>query len=232
MRALDANFRLCFIIEAISLRLLCNTVLELDTAEDFLQQLRAWVQTLPDDLRLSLNKEESGMSENTDREMSVGNVHVACSYYFGVILTTRQFLVTTITSQIRRQTHRKSGSQELGNQPRGTPESKPVQLASVCGKAATYMVEMCHEAASWDRLLNNMCILQYAPQSNPITVADLKLEPGSSLQASYWGSVGFLKILFGLQRCMAPPSWRVVYLKSFPKPALKPRDTMRSSSNS
>lgn len=160
MRALLANFRLCPIIEAISLKLLQHNFLELEAAEAFLRQLRTWARELPEGLRLSPSKERQGPQEATHRDTAVGNVHIACCYYFGVILTTRQFLVTIVTSRIRQRMRRAEGIRVTGSHLDGHSNTKSRQLAGVCCKSAVYMVQMCHEAGCSEFLLPNMCLLQ------------------------------------------------------------------------
>lgn len=158
------------------------------TAENFLQMLREWSQALPSALRRGPPREErargdGGMDEpnRRDREACVGNIHVACTYYFGVILTTRHFLIQHTMPLLRRKpAHQQSGASTPsvasgggwdGKQGHATTPSsssaKVSEMAHVCIDAAVYMAQMCAEASDGGILLGNMCILKSVTPPSP-----------------------------------------------------------------
>lgn len=155
---LDAMFESCSIVELVAQKITQDGTLDTSTAEGFLQKLRSWAQALPPNLRQLITRDNDGCLEDNNQQAAIGNIHVACSYYFGVMLATRQFLITeAITWLQQRQTNR--GDQAHSFTPSPSDE-KAERLARVCTDAATYLVQMCHEAGASDFLLGNMCILQ------------------------------------------------------------------------
>ncbi|KAI8271057.1 Filamentous growth regulator 27 [Colletotrichum sp. SAR11_239] len=95
---------------------------------------------------------------SSDRETTIGNIHVACTYYFGIITTTREFLIQHIMPQI-------DGRVEAGMMTDGCLVSedneKTAELAKVCVDAAAYMAEMCSDALDTGVIMGNMCILKW-----------------------------------------------------------------------
>jgi hypothetical protein len=155
---LEAMFESCSIVEVIAQKITQDGALDTATTEGFLQRLRDWAQALSPNLRQLITRDNSGCLEENDQQVSIGNIHVACSYYFGVMLVTRQFLITeAITWLQQRQTNRSDPVQSSAFPP---SSEKIRQLARVCTDAAAYLVQMCHEAGGSDFLLGNMCILQ------------------------------------------------------------------------
>ncbi|UKZ81555.1 hypothetical protein TrVFT333_009327 [Trichoderma virens FT-333] len=127
-------------------------------AEEFLKKLRDWAQGLPPALRQLLTRHNDGYVEDNHQQAAIGNIHVACNYYFGVMLVTRQFLISeAITWLQQRQANRGGQEKSFGLSP---SDVKAQELARVCTDAATFLVQMCHDAGTSDFLLGNMCILQ------------------------------------------------------------------------
>lgn len=174
--ALDANFVLCSTIEAIS-QTLTKTDAALDdlTAETYLKTLQDWSRGLPEELRKPIRKDSrEGVSDSKHREQTIGNLHVACGYYYTVMLVTRPFLVATIVPRLQK-LHKQpssSASRLASPQPvrpsptpdppreRGDERRKSQQFAETCTGAATLLIQMCHEASTLGMLFDNMCILQ------------------------------------------------------------------------
>jgi hypothetical protein len=123
--------------------------------DNFLQRLREWSHALPIQLRQRLRKD--GEPNPDSREATIGNIHVAGAYYFGVILLTRQFLVQQIMPQLRGGSITSIGTTE---EDRAAYSGKAAEFAEVCVEAATYMVQMCSEAIDADIIWGNMCILK------------------------------------------------------------------------
>lgn len=176
MLALSANFDLCSTIEVIS-RALTKTDSAIDesTVESYLKTLQSWTRALPEELRHSIQGEShEGVPDWKHREQTLGNVNVACSYYFTVLLVTRPFLVAAIIPKLQRihgQTV-SSGSREASppstglNTRSGSPRSranngrKCQEFSQTCVGAADILIQMCHDASTRGMLLDNMCILQ------------------------------------------------------------------------
>jgi hypothetical protein len=156
--ALNAAYEASSVLEAIIQRLAEGEKMDTDSADHFLQIWREWSQALPEKLRIRPRKEPESGFDSKYREDMIGNIHVACTYYFGVILVTRQSLIQHIMPQIRGKRPGKATPNGKGCD-RG-PE-KVAELSSVCTDAATYMAQMCCDAAEAGILWGNMCILKY-----------------------------------------------------------------------
>ncbi|KAL7947634.1 hypothetical protein V8C42DRAFT_318335 [Trichoderma barbatum] len=158
MMTLDAMFESCSIVELIAQKITRDGTLDAIIAESFLQKLRGWAQSLPLALRQLITRDNDSCAEEHHQQAAVGNIHVACNYYFGVMLATRQFLITEAISWLQQsQATRSDQRQSCAPSP---PDQKAHELARVCTDAAAYLVQMCHEANISDFLLGNMCILQ------------------------------------------------------------------------
>lgn len=130
--------------------------MDANAAETFLQMLREWSQALPPVLRQRPRKDPIPIGP-TYREASIGNIHVACTYYFGVILTTRHFLIQHTMPLLRRPPQQGMND---GKTQASRGNGKVGEMANVCIDAAIYMAQMCSEAADAGVLLGNMCILK------------------------------------------------------------------------
>ncbi|KAK4073215.1 transcriptional regulator family: Fungal Specific TF [Trichoderma aggressivum f. europaeum] len=155
---LDAMFESCSVVELIAQKINRDGILDISTAEEFLQKLRGWAQGLPPTLRQLLTRDNDGCVEDNHQQVAIGNIHVACNYYFGVMLTTRQFLISEVITWLQqKQANRSDPEQSFAPSP---SDAKAQELARVCTDSATYLVQMCHDAGTSDFLLGNMCILQ------------------------------------------------------------------------
>jgi hypothetical protein len=128
-------------------------------AETFLERLRYWIEKLPSKLR-HFSKQDDAPVTSVDRETVIGNVNVACIYYFAVILTTRSFLISHLMSQLRE--GREITLRTPANIEARSEENTPTvaQLAEVCLNSAILMGHMCEKAMTSGLLLNNMCIMK------------------------------------------------------------------------
>lgn len=120
------------------------------TAEKFLKRLREWNATLPQELRHFAGLRETSL-DPPDRELFIGATHVACTYYFTIILVTRPFLISYLVSQMRRR--------RRPNIDRSEP-SQASDLAQACLDSAMYMAKTGFMAVKSDILSNNMCLLK------------------------------------------------------------------------
>lgn len=155
---LDAMFESCSIVELIAQKINRDGILDIATAEKFLQKLRSWAQGLPSTLRQLLTKDNDDCVEDNHQQAAIGNIHVACNYYFGVMLATRQFLISEAISWLQQKQANRSDQGQLFTP--SPSDAKAQELARVCTDSATYLVQMCHDAGTSDFLLGNMCILQ------------------------------------------------------------------------
>lgn len=129
------------------------------SAEKHLEMLLDWSEKLPQQLRkMSMSRIQLSVV-STSREEIIGNIHVACTYYFGVILATRQCLILYMIRYLRAKhknpTRRSSRS---STEPQGSQND--AALTKACTDAATYMIQMCWEASECGALLGNMCVLK------------------------------------------------------------------------
>ncbi|KAH8173618.1 fungal specific transcription factor domain-containing protein [Sarocladium implicatum] len=156
--AVNANFDLSLLMEPISQKLTRQAALDLDAAEVHLQKLRAWAKALPEPLRQSIRKAPRDVPSDQHLEKTIGNVHVACAYYFGVMLVTRHFLIATLTPKVKRS--HLGADQRLEDLREAEGTDKTTQLSNVCIEAAVHLSQMCSDASDRELLLENMCILQ------------------------------------------------------------------------
>ncbi|KAF6837664.1 hypothetical protein CMUS01_04934 [Colletotrichum musicola] len=131
--------------------------LGIPNAESFLEDIRDWSSSLPATLRRGLQRTTTGIPESSDRETTIGNIHVACSYYFAVITTTREFLIQHIMPQVEGKAEHADFS---WSQYAGHDNEKVAELSGVCVDAAAFMAEMCSEALDSGIIMGNMCILK------------------------------------------------------------------------
>jgi len=167
--ALSANYESSSILDTIVQKFAVSSSLEIDAAENFLQMLREWSQALPDTLRSSPRPHSEDTPPTSDhREITIGNIHVACTYYFGVILVTRQFLIMRVMSQLRGRRSGTAGQADVNSGNATETEDKATQFSNSCVDSAAYMAQLCYEASTNKILLDNMCLLKFvlsAPSS-------------------------------------------------------------------
>lgn len=152
--ALRANYESSSIIDTIVQNCAQSSNLDIKLSENFLQMLREWSQALPEALRCSPRSqgENNARSASDSRETTIGNIHVSCTYYFGVILVTRQFLISRVMSQLRGR--KPSASEDAA------AKEKMSQFSNGCINSAAFMAQLCSEASRNNVLLDNMCLLK------------------------------------------------------------------------
>lgn len=150
-----AVFSICSHIIELEQQIGNGTNIDSATAEAFLSRLRKWNETLPAELRHFASMKDTTLGP-ADRELFIGATHVACTYYFTIILVTRPFLISHLVSQLRRRRlHDRRSSTE-----RAEP-SHVSDLAQACLDSAMYMAKTGWMAISSQILSNNMCLLKY-----------------------------------------------------------------------
>lgn len=150
-RALDATYRVCTIIDDLQQEFNKGGITDLGSAEDYLQRLRNWSQSVPPELR----QFTSANATNTDSEHVIGAVHISCNYYFAVILVTRPFLISHLMTKLR-------GSGAATPHPAAVSgdSEKISKLANACLNSAIYMSQTGYQAMESGYLLGNMCLLK------------------------------------------------------------------------
>ena len=151
---LVASFHLSLILDEIVIRLYGERAASAETADALLGKLNNWSESLPQSLRSSSLEHEN---ESIVRNHTLGNMHVACSYHFAVILVTRPFLISALSVRLARLHHSLST-----NEPGEAPEEDPAhsRLAAACIDSAVYMLQTCTEVYDSGLMLRNMCILK------------------------------------------------------------------------
>lgn len=135
---LGASYGAVTLINTIVDKLYGRKEITISAAEEYLQELDRWSQSLPDFLRTPPSTAEADVSADKG---AIGRVHVSCIYYFAVTLVTRPILVSVLT-------HPSSGNMVHS------------QLASACLDAAMFIVQTCSGARELKLLQANMCILK------------------------------------------------------------------------
>lgn len=156
--ALRANYESCSILETVVGKVIDDGPLNSCSAQHFLQLLTEWSQALPVSLRQRPRKGDPSQAKDPNyRERMVANVHVAGTYYFGIILITRSFLIQHVMPQLG------GGGSKLNEKSRQSNEASGhavAELSRACIGAAVYMAQMCREAVDAGVFLGNMCIIK------------------------------------------------------------------------
>lgn len=153
--ALNATYDSSTILATIVDEMAKRSKLDVESAEHFLQKLRHWSRNLPAVLRRQYSTISDLEGTSNYREATIGNIHTAGSYYFGVILVTRQFLVRHTMPQLRRHGIRQTDSED------SSAYAKTAELSTACVEAANYLAKTCYVGLENEVLLDNMCILKY-----------------------------------------------------------------------
>lgn len=162
--ALVASYYLSLILDEILSRLYSEKAASAETADLLLRKLNSWSECLPRSLRTSSleQNDQSAVQKHT-----IGNMHVACSYHFAVILVSRPFLISALSVRLAR-LHQSL----LTGEPSEVHEEDPAhsRLAAACIDSAVYMLQTCLEVHTTGLLLRNMCLLKFV-SLNTIFVA-------------------------------------------------------------
>lgn len=151
---LVASYQLSLIVDEITSRLYSEKAASAETAGLLLAKLNRWSDQLPECLRTPSESEEPDAAQ----ERVIGNMHVACSYHFAVILVTRPFLISTLSVRLAR-LHQAFSS----DGPSEPLEEDPAhsRLAAACIDSAVYMLQTCKEIHQSELLLRQMSLLKY-----------------------------------------------------------------------
>lgn len=154
--ALYATYESSSIIETIVQKFAKSSSVDIQSADTYLQMLREWSQALPSALR----NVPGPASESDYCEVTIGNIHVSCTYYVGIMMVTRQFLISHVMSQLRKNSSSNAKKTVKVPTTSASEKEKVVQFSDACIQSAHLMVELCYEAYLGDILLDNMCILK------------------------------------------------------------------------
>lgn len=148
--ALQATFDLCPFMDELEEK---HCIQDTPATETFLQRLQQWSKALPPELRQG-TQDVVPSSMTTDRELFLGGTHVACTYYFAVILATRRFLTLYLLDQLK---ERSSNGTEASV---SRLDDKTTSLAFVCLNAAISLSKVVYNAIITESALNNMCLVK------------------------------------------------------------------------
>lgn len=158
--ALRANYESCSILETVVGKIVDDGPLNTSSADHFLQLLKEWSQALPVSLRTRPRRGDlTQFQDPNNREKMVANVHVAGTYYFGIILITRSFLIQHVMPQLGG-----GGSKPKEKARRGDEASNDAasvaEYSSSCNGAAVFLAQMCRDAVDAGVFMGNMCIIK------------------------------------------------------------------------
>lgn len=148
--ALQAAFDICPFLDELE-RKGCKQ--DMASAENFLQRLQKWSKALPEELRSSTEM-KSFNSSTSDRPFFIGGTHVACVYYFTVILATRRFLTFYLINLLQKQSASDQTTQKA------KANDRTAGLAHVCLDAAFNLAKAGHNIMTANQMLRNMCLLK------------------------------------------------------------------------
>jgi hypothetical protein len=154
---LEAAYQLVKIVDEGVDDMYRHAVASAASANVLLEKLKSWSINLPPNLRSAPSQTGAG---RLDQERVIGNIHVACSYYFRVIMITRPFLVQHLLHGSAREVERHTGISDSISTTGSSHAPGRSELAQTCEDAAQFMLESCNEILQAGFILGNMCLLQ------------------------------------------------------------------------
>ncbi|KAF4974589.1 hypothetical protein FZEAL_8516 [Fusarium zealandicum] len=109
--------------------------------EQLLQDIERWKRELPESVKNPMSTAEAIPGPLPLQYGAIARAHISCFYYLAVMLVSRPFLISTLTSEPA------SGASNS-------------QLAAACLDAAMYLSQTCIEALNAGLLQGNMCIMK------------------------------------------------------------------------
>ncbi|KAJ9663215.1 hypothetical protein H2198_000976 [Neophaeococcomyces mojaviensis] len=144
--ALDASYEACIHLRSLIQQSPSNNATRIMHIESFLGRLRSWSQGLHSDLR-------QFMSDAANRRTLIGNTHVACIYYFTVMLATRPFLISHLISRMQE-------PRNIVIMPSEADREKISRLAETCLDAAVDLSQLCYTVLQQGGFLGNMRLIK------------------------------------------------------------------------
>lgn len=151
--SLEESARAFLIIERIINEVYTKRTVPIALLQSISGELKEWSYRLPAALRTSVNPRHPRESIFLSREVVLRNTHVACSYYFAMMLLMRPFLIA----------HLKAKSMSSGLGRRSDPEERDTNVspeiydgAIACIDSAIYTLQLLRELLVADMLFKNM----------------------------------------------------------------------------
>ncbi|RAL05361.1 Zn(II)2Cys6 transcription factor [Aspergillus ibericus CBS 121593] len=152
--SLLASYKVSGILEEIIARMYSKEGASAEVAESLLAKLKQWSNGLPGPL---VEPPDLNFDDPAARRHIIGNLHIACTYHFAVIIVTRPFLISVLGVRLAR-LH--GGSVDRLSDDSLHEEPAHSNLAIACTDSALYMIQTCSEVHRSGLLLGNMCILK------------------------------------------------------------------------
>lgn len=125
---------------------------DIRTAEAILEDLGRWKQSLPEAIQPSASGTWGTDLSTGERQFLIAKLHMACIYYFSVLLVTRPFLIASLLGRYR--------SSSGICSPAATTNTKVSRLAQACIASAKYITEACSKSVESGVIFGSMTILQ------------------------------------------------------------------------
>ncbi|KAH8809422.1 hypothetical protein F5884DRAFT_404411 [Xylogone sp. PMI_703] len=135
----------------------CPNVTNIASIKESMTKLSDWSSKLPTSLRKASRYLLSSLSY---QDQIIANMHVACFYYYNVILITKPFLVYQLLID-----RSNDSVTDTRKSPPKEPPTRDVRdsikiLAKECEDAAVFMISACNDVFQEDLMLDNMCLVQ------------------------------------------------------------------------
>ncbi|RAL12945.1 uncharacterized protein BO97DRAFT_389401 [Aspergillus homomorphus CBS 101889] len=152
-RSLVASYDLSQILDEIIAGLYGKQAASAEVADGLLRKLKDWSDNLHPSL---LAPPGTDYEQPTVHQHIIGNLHIACTYHFAVIIVTRPFLISVLNFRLAQSNRTPMGGDT------GQPSEEPAysKLAVACVDSALFMIQTCSEVYQSRLLLGNMCILK------------------------------------------------------------------------
>lgn len=154
--SLDATHEVLSILSLIIQTLYKQNSREPSVARGFLSDLTAWSSCLDPSLKSHSLAEQTPLR---NQEAIIGNMHVACSYYFATSLATRKFLIIQLASHLNKDD--RTDSDENPIKDTQDTNSETAMLAETCVESSMLTLQLGKEVLDANMMLGQMCILQY-----------------------------------------------------------------------
>ncbi|RAK73216.1 Zn(II)2Cys6 transcription factor [Aspergillus fijiensis CBS 313.89] len=152
-RSLVASFKLSKILDDIITGLYGKQAASVEAADALLTKLKDWSDELPESL---LAPPGTDYEQPAAHQHIIGNLHVACTYHFAVIIVTRPFLISALGFRLAQLNRSPMGDENDEH----NEELAYSKLATACVDSALYMIQTCSEVFQSRLFLGNMCILK------------------------------------------------------------------------
>jgi hypothetical protein len=151
---LSATFEACTLIADIMQDLDRRHSMALEDAEHHLQKLQNFSDILSDDIKQFSHTPDKPVT-TFDQQRVIGNIHVACTYYFAIMLVTRSFLISHLMTKLR-----DSSVTMFKTSPTNSSPTAIADMAQACTDSAMLMTQTCRKAFRSGLLINGMPLLK------------------------------------------------------------------------